>query len=82
MTFTVVRPFYVVGGDGKVCGRDESLPYKSTAKRSTAVSRGPGMPGPYKWAEVYPCGGSGELPNFKTEEGSAALRTDSNTASV
>ena len=47
MTFTVVRPFYVVGGDGKVCGRDESLPYKSTAKRSTAVSRGPGMPGPY-----------------------------------
>ncbi len=58
MTFTVVRPFYVVGGDGKVCGRDESLPYKSTAKRSTAVSRGPGMPGPYKWAEVYPCGGS------------------------
>ena len=57
MTFTVVRPFYVVGGDGKVCGRDESLPYKSTAKRSTAVSRGPGMPGPYKWAEVYPCGG-------------------------
>ena len=27
MTFTVVRPFYVVGGDGKVCGRDESLPY-------------------------------------------------------
>ena len=61
MTFTVVRPFYVVGGDGKVCGRDESLPYKSTAKRSTAVSRGPGMPGPYKWAEVYPCGGSGRL---------------------
>ena len=61
MTFTVVRPFYVVGGDGKVCGRDESLPYKSTAKRSTAVSRGPGMPGPYKWAEVYPCGGSGAL---------------------
>mgnify|MGYP007099063777 FL=1 len=47
MTFTVVRPFYVVGGDGKVCGRDEFLPYKSTAKRSTAVSRGPGMPGPY-----------------------------------
>ena len=29
-----------------------------------------------------PCGGSGEHPNFKTEEGSAALRTDSNTASV
>ena len=47
MTFTVVHPFYVVGGDGKVCRRDESLPYKSTAKRSTAVSRGPGMPGPY-----------------------------------
>ena len=123
----VVRPFYVVGGDGKVCGRDEFLPYKSTAKRSTAVSRGPGMPGPYKWAEVYPCGGSGALggaqrappvcfantlvrlfapqgqtllapqfrcaqlwpharnpatPEFKVEEGSAALRTDSNTASV
>ena len=30
----------------------------------------------------HPCGGSGEHPNFKTEEGSAALRTDSNTASV
>ena len=69
MTFTVVRPFYVVGGDGKVCGRDESLPYKSTAKRSTAVSRGPGMPGPYKWAEVYPCGGSGEHPNLKWRKG-------------
>ena len=39
------------------------------------------MPGPY--GLLFPAaGGSGELPNFKTEEGSAALRTDSNTASV
>ena len=37
-----------VCGSGRCPGRDESLPYKSTAKRSTAVSRGPGMPGPYK----------------------------------
>ena len=59
MTFTVVRPFYVVGGDGKVCRRDESLPYKSTAKRSTAVSRGPGQPGPDKWGGVYTSGGWG-----------------------
>ena len=43
-----------VCGSGIVPGRDESLPYKSTAKRSTAVSRGPGMPGPYKWAEGSP----------------------------
>ena len=63
MTFTVVRPFYVVSGDGKVCGRDESLPYKSTAK---GLRR---MPGPYKWAEVYPCGGSGEHPNLKWRKG-------------
>ena len=35
-----------------------------------------------KGASLAPCGGSGEHPNFKTEEGSAALRTDSNTASV
>ena len=35
-------------GSGKIPGRDESLPYESTANRSTAVSRGPGMPGPYK----------------------------------
>ena len=41
-------------GSGEVCGRDESLPYKSTAKRSTAVSRGPGMPGPYKRPEGLP----------------------------
>ena len=34
-----------------------------------------------KWgAPVYPCGGSGELPNFKTEEGPQALSANSNTA--
>ena len=43
-----------VCGGGEVCGRDEFLPYKSTAKRSTAVSRGPGMPGPYKQPEGSP----------------------------
>jgi len=37
---------------------------------------------PFDKGAFFPCGGSGELPNFKTEEGSAALRTDSNTASV
>ena len=80
MTFTVVRPFYVVGGDGKVCGRDESLPYKSTAKRSTAVSRGPGMPGPY--GLLFPATGVRGNTDSKVEEGAGALRTDSNTASV
>ena len=43
-----------VCGNGRCPGRDESLPYKSTAKRSTAVSCGPGMPGPYKWPEGSP----------------------------
>ena len=43
-----------VCGGGKVPGRDESLPYKSTTKRSTAVSCGPGMPGPYKQPESLP----------------------------
>jgi hypothetical protein len=37
---------------------------------------------PFDKGAFFPCGGSGEHPNFKTEEGSAALRTDSNTASV
>ena len=37
---------------------------------------------PFDKGAFFPCGGSGELPNFKTEESSAALRTDSNTASV
>ena len=34
---------------------------------------------PYS-AAVPPCGGSGELPNFKTEEGPQALNANSNTA--
>ena len=39
-----------VCGGGKVCGRDESLPYGLNHKRDLAISCGPGMPGPYRAA--------------------------------
>ena len=39
-----------MGGDGKVCVRNESLPYGLNHKRDLAVSCGPGMPGPYRAA--------------------------------
>ena len=35
-------------GGGKVCGRDESLPYRLNRERDLAISCGPGMPGPYR----------------------------------
>ena len=35
-----------------------------------------------KGASLAPCGGSGEHPNFKTEQRARALRTKSNTAFV
>ena len=38
------------------------------------------MPGPY--GLLFPASGVRGTPEFKVEEGSAALRTDSNTASV
>ena len=37
-----------VGGGGKVCGRDKSLPYGLNRKKDMPVSYGPGMPGPYR----------------------------------
>ena len=39
-----------VCGSGKVCGKDESLPYGLNRERDAAVSCGPGMPGPYRAA--------------------------------
>ena len=39
-----------VCGDGRVPGRDESLPYGLNRKKDMAVSCGPGMPGPYRAA--------------------------------
>ena len=37
-----------VCGDGKVPGRDESLPYELTCERNMAVNCGPHVCGPYK----------------------------------
>ena len=71
-----------VCGSGKVPGRDKSLPYGLNHKRDLAVSCGPGMPGPYRAIRSLSPRGFGGTPEFKVEEGSAALRTDSNTASV
>ena len=39
-----------VCGSGRVCGRDESLPYELNRERDLSVSCGPGMPGPYRAA--------------------------------
>ena len=71
-------------------GGSPPLPSWRVVDREWAATQGPSespspltRPAPFdKGASLAPCGGSGEHPNFKTEEGSAALRTDSNTASV
>ena len=43
-----------VCGIEKVCGRDESLPYRLNRERDLAASCGPGMPGPYRAAMGKP----------------------------
>ena len=71
-------------------GGSPPLPSWRVVAREWATTQGPSespshltVTAPFdKGASLVPCGGSGEHPNFKTEEGSAALRTDSNTASV
>ena len=71
-------------------GGSPPLPSWRVVDREWAATQGPSespshltVTAPFdKGASLAPCGGSGEHPNFKTEEGSAALRTDSNTASV
>ncbi len=71
-------------------GGSPPLPSWRVVAREWAATQGPSespshltVTAPFdKGASLAPCGGSGEHPNFKTEEGSAALRTDSNTASV
>ena len=71
-------------------GGSPPLPSWRVVARERAATQGPSespshltVTAPFdKGASLVPCGGSGEHPNFKTEEGSAALRTDSNTASV
>ena len=71
-------------------GGSPPLPSWRVVDREWAATQGPSespsqltVAAPFdKGASLAPCGGSGEHPNFKTEEGSAALRTDSNTASV
>ena len=67
-------------------GRAAALPLCSGRVVTQGPSESPShltVTAPFdKGASLAPCGGSGEHPNFKTEEGSAALRTDSNTASV
>ena len=71
-------------------GGSPPLPSWRVVARERAATQGPSespshltVTAPFdKGASLVPCGGSREHPNFKTEEGSAALRTDSNTASV
>ena len=71
-------------------GGSPPLPSWRVLDREWAATQGPSespshltVTAPFdKGASLAPCGGSEEHPNFKTEEGSAALRTDSNTASV
>ena len=75
---------------GAMEGGSPPLPSWRVVDREWAATQGPSespshltVTAPFdKGASLAPCGGSGEHPNFKTEEGSAALRTDSNTASV
>ena len=62
-------------------GGSRPLPTRQTVQGDTTARLRAGHARPLRTA-VSGSGGSGELPNFKTEEGSAALRTDSNTASV
>ena len=78
----------VVGGRGKGGRQPSPLQWAGVA-REWMATQGPSespshltVTAPFDKGAFFPCGGSGELPNFKTEEGSAALRTDSNTASV
>jgi len=50
-------------GSGGVKTPPYDVTYKGGTKRNRELTQGcgPGMPGPYKWPEVYPCGGSGRL---------------------
>ena len=57
-----------VCGGGKVCGRDESLPYELTVKGIWRQGYGRHICRPYK-AAVIGIGGSGELPNLKRRKG-------------
>ena len=63
-------------GQGRAAARPP-LQWAEVA-REWMATQGPSE-SPSHLTVTAPCGGSGEHPNFKTEEGSAALRTDSNT---
>ena len=71
-------------------GGSPPLPSWRVVARERVVTQGPSespspltRPAPFdKGASTSPLRGFGGTPEFKVEEGSAALRTDSNTASV
>ena len=69
-------------------GGSPPLPSWRVVDREWAATQGPSespspltRPAPFdKGASTSPCGGSGELPNFKTEQRARALSANSNTA--
>ena len=71
----------VGGGVPDAPGGVKTPPYDAKDKGDTMARLRAGHARPLRTA-VSGSGGSGEHPNLQSEEGSAALRTDSNTASV
>ena len=70
-------------------GRQPAPSQWAEVDRERVVTQGPSespshltVTAPFDKGAFFPCGGSGELPNFKTEQRARALRTKSNTAFV